>query len=336
MNVAGEHARITDAATRHLAAKDGILLAGQPSLHGGSLDRLTVLDLAEVVELGADRLTVDLDYIEDALPRDRAIKDEKIRSLPIPEGVAWPEITLEVGDSSLRVIARGQSWEIAPEEAGFGDTRRKLGEVDQLFQILSLFALRRGRVALAEVKQRKRSPDSFRRQVSNLRKRLSNLIPAERESILWDPAEEAYTCGFKIKRGGDMDLPLPSDGSWMSYLIVERGDGRIAVGVKANRIRRARDAEIDAAEHQETLWHEYSPVDLGLARDVDRLLPEGQVLVELLRSGGRLVRAGDDMAVLKLNRWLRERTGLDGNPLQFSEATGAWIAAFDCSAERRR
>jgi hypothetical protein len=42
------------------------------------------------------------------------------------------------------------------------------------------------------------------------------------------------------------------------------------------------------------------------------------------------------MAILKLNRWLREQTGLDGNPLQFSEATGAWIAAFDCSSERRR
>lgn len=77
-------------------------------------------------------------------------------------------------------------------------------------------------------------------------------------------------------------------------------------------------------------------MDLGLARDVDRLSPEGQALIELLRSGGRLIRAGDDMAILKLNRWLRERTGLDGNPLQFSEATGTWIAAFDCCSEHRR
>ncbi len=117
---------------------------------------------------------------------------------------------------------------------------------------------------------------------------------------------------------------------------MERRDGRIAVGVKANQIRRARDAETGPAEHQETLWQDYSLVELGLARDVDRLLPEGQAFIELLRSGGRLVRAGDDLAVLKLNKWLRDRTGLAGDPLQFIEATGTWIAAFDCASDRRR
>ncbi|MGB9612043.1 MAG: hypothetical protein ACPL7M_13820, partial [Bryobacteraceae bacterium] len=64
-------------------------------------------------------------------------------------------------------------------------------------------------------------------------------------------------------------MPLPSDGSWMSCQIIERGDGRIAVGVKANHLQRARDVrtgETDAAEHQEMLWQEYSLVDLGLAR----------------------------------------------------------------------
>jgi hypothetical protein len=333
-----EHARIAEVAARHLTAKDGILLAGEARLNS-NVDRLTVLDVAEVVELGAEGLIVDLDYIEDALPRDRAIKEDKIRSLPIPEGIPWPEVTLEVGESSLRVLARGQSWDVDLEQAGFADTRRKSGEVDQIFQILSLFALRRGCLGLAEVKRRKNNPDGFRRQISNLRKRLGNLIPAEGESILWDPAEEAYTCCFTIKRAGDTNLPLPSDGSWMSYQIIERRDGRIAVGVKANQLQRAKDVrtgETDAAEHQETRWQEYSLLDLGLARDVDRLLPEGQALIDLLRAGGRLARPGDDMAILKLNQWLRDRTGLGGDPLQFSEATGAWIAAFDCSSDRRR
>jgi hypothetical protein len=331
-----EHARVADVAGRHLTAKDGILLSGRPFHKEERLDRLTVFDVAQVVELGMEGLTVDLGYIEDALPRDRAIKEDKIRSLPIPEGTSWPEITLEVGESSLRVLARGQSWEIDPEEAGFADFRRKSGEVDQLFQILSLFALRRGCLALAEVKRRKNNPDGFRRQISNLRKRLSSLIPAEGESICWDADEEAYTCHFRIQRSGEVTLPQPADGSWMSLELMERRDGRIAVGVKANQIRRARDAETGPAEHQETLWQEHSLVDLGLARDVDRLLPEGQALIDLLRSGGRLARPGDDMAVLKLNQWLRDRTGLAGDPLQFSEATGTWIAAFDCSSERRR
>lgn len=336
MAAISEHARIADVAARHLTAKDGILLAVQLRLDNHGLDRLTVFDAAEVVELGMEGLTVDLGYIEDALPRDRAIKEDKIRSLPIPEGIAWPEVTLEIGESSLRVLARGRSWDVDLEEAGFADTRRKSGEVDQLFQILGLFALRRGSVPLAEVKRRKNNPDGFRRQISNLRKRLSSLIPAEGESICWDADEEAYTCRFRIQRSGEVTLPQPADGSWMSLELMERRDGRIGVGVKANQIRRARDAETGPAQHQESLWHEYSLVDLGLARDVDRLLPEGQALIDLLRAGGRLARPGDDMAILKLNQWLRDRTGLAGDPLQFSEATGTWIAAFDCASDRRR
>ena len=148
MAASGEEARIADAAARSLTTRDGILFVVQLPKQDG-LDRLTVFDVAQVVELGADGLTVDLDYIEDALPRDRAIKEDRIRSLAIPEGTTWPEVTLEIGESSLRVLARGQSWTVDLEEAGFADTRRKSGEVDQLFQILGLFALRRGSVPLA-------------------------------------------------------------------------------------------------------------------------------------------------------------------------------------------
>jgi hypothetical protein len=340
MAASGEEARIADAAARSLTTRDGILFVVQLPKQDG-LDRLTVFDVAQVVELGADGLTVDLDYIEDALPRDRAIKEDRIRSLPVPEGITWPEITLEPGESSLRVFARGQSWEIDPEDAGFADSRRKTGEGDKSYQILRFFALRRGRLTMEEVKVNdpKISADGFRKQISNLRKRLGNLLAAEGESIRWDADEGAYTCCFKIRRAGYMNLPLPSDGSWMSYQIIERGDGRIAVGVKANRLRRAREVrtgETSAAEHQETLWHEYSLVDLGLARDVDRLLPEGRALVDLLQAGGRLARRGDDIAVLKLNQWLRDQTGLAGDPLQFSETTRVWAATFDCSSERRR
>jgi hypothetical protein len=80
-----EHARIADVAARHLIAKDGILLAGEERLNN-NLDRLTVLDVAEVVELSAEGLTVDLDYIEDALPRDRAIKEDRIAVCPSRKG----------------------------------------------------------------------------------------------------------------------------------------------------------------------------------------------------------------------------------------------------------
>jgi hypothetical protein len=292
-----------------------------------------------VVDAGADGLTVDLDYIEDALPRDRAAKEDRIRSLPIPEGTPWGEVTLEVDERVLKVMVAGRSWEVDAEEAGFADSRRKSGEGGQPYQILSLLALRLGRLDLNDLAKREKKTAAFQRQISTLRAMLCSLVPAEGEPIAWDAKEKAYVCSFKIRGAGDMNLPLPSDGSWMSYRIVEGRDGRIAVGVKANHRQRTRDVrtgQIEASERRETIWHEYSLVDLGLARDVDRLLPEGQAFIELLRSGGRLVRAGDDLAVLKLNKWLRDRTGLAGDPLRFSEATGAWIAAFDCSSQRRR
>jgi hypothetical protein len=226
------------------------------------LDRLTVIDLAQVVDVGADGITVDLDYMEDVLPKDRTIKEDKIRSLPVPEGMTWPEITLEVGESSLRVLARGQSWNVDLEEAGFADTRRKHGEADKLFQILLWFALHHGRLPLAEVTRRKDSPDGFRRQISNLRKRLGNLIPAEGESIRWDPEAEAYTCCFKILRGRRGDVAATR-----RRLVDELPDHRAPrwphCGGRQSEQRSARPGcphgrTRCCSTSREQLWHEYS------------------------------------------------------------------------------
>jgi hypothetical protein len=81
--------------------------------------------LPDVAFLAGDRLVVDLDYIEDALPRDRAVeKSQNLRSVPLPEHVAWNDLVIEVGDTSLAVAAGGTRRELSFEESGFADMRQ--------------------------------------------------------------------------------------------------------------------------------------------------------------------------------------------------------------------
>jgi hypothetical protein len=58
------------------------------------------------------------------------------------------------------------------------------------------------------------------------------------------------------------------------------------------------------------------------------------VLLECLRSGGRLQRSPEDMAVLKLGRWLRHWTGLEDDPIKYSQSKNEWMAHFECGGGR--
>ena len=75
---------------------------------------------------------------------------------------------------------------------------------------------------------------------------------------------------------------------------------------------------------------------LGLAKDSGRPTPEGQTLLEILRSEGKLQRPPDDMTVLKLGRWLREWTGIEDDPIRYSTGKRAWIAHFECGPPRKQ
>lgn len=79
----------------------------------------------------------------------------------------------------------------------------------------------------------------------------------------------------------------------------------------------------------------YSLEEIRLRTAAGKLTAEGGVLVNIVRSGGRLLRRGDDLAVLNLAKLLREWAGVEEQPFRFSEGTGSWTALFACSSEIR-
>ena len=91
----------------------------------------------------------------------------------------------------------------------------------------------------------------------------------------------------------------------------------------------------EAAERETRLWREYPLDRLGLATSQGLPNPEGIALLTLVRSGGRLDRRADDMAVLRLGRRLREWAGLASDPFRYDESKAVWIASFECSTNRR-
>jgi hypothetical protein len=342
-------AAISEVAIENLGAPDGILLV--PAVRGstsrGMGERLVLIQLSETSELTRSGVVLDVDYIEDALPQDRTLmKEDKIRSLPVPDGTKWDEILLETDDRRLRVCVGGRHWDLALEDVGFADARKKLGEVDKAFHVLQWFAARRGILPLGEIEKQYSERRSFQKQVSLLRSRLRKLIPVQEDPFVWQADEEDYRCRFKIRPHGVIDLPRPASGSWADCQVADIGDGRVAFGVKANQRIRAfgerRDSSRafpEAAEQETVVWQEFSLVELGLAKDVDALEPEGRMLLELIRSNGKLSRPKNggsfDLVALRLAKWLREHSSIDDEPIRYTEAMNTWMATFECASKRQ-
>ena len=337
---------ITETAVARLNATHGILLVlgNMDRLKGWQVAHLTVLEAPEVVSCGDGRLDVNLDYIEDALPRERTPeKSAEIRSVPIPEGTRWDQLTIAVLETSLLVKICGYEKELGLEEAGFADARKGEHVSNRPLQVLRLFASQRGRIVLGELPGGDRERSRVRKQVSVLRTIFRSLFAIDGEPIILEKAPGQYRCAFEVLLGGDSGYPTPAGASWLDFRIEEVAGGRIAVGVKSSQIFRARQLQGDddrgfseTAERDERAWREYSMAALGLAKDSGHPTPEGQTLLEILRSEGKLQRPLDDMTVLKLGRWLREWTGIEDDPIRYSTGKRAWIAHFECGPPRKQ
>jgi hypothetical protein len=209
--------------------------------------------------------------------------------------------------------------------------------------VLRLFASQRGRIVLGELPGGDRERSRVRKQVSVLRARFRSLFAIDGEPIILEKAPGQYRCAFEVRLDGDSGYPTPAGASWLDFRIEEVAGGRIAVGVKSKEVFRARQFQGDddrgfseTAERDERAWREYSMASLGLAKDSGRPMPEGQTLLEILRSEGKLQRPPDDMTVLKLGRWLREWTGIEDDPIRYSTGKRAWIAHFECGPPRKQ
>jgi len=299
--------------------------------------------LPDVASLAGDRLVVDLDYIEDALPRDRAPeKSQSLRSVPLPGGVVWSGLTIEFGDTSLAVMAGGTRRELTFEESGFADMRHGDLAGDRALQTLRLFASRRGRFAPRKIAAAGDEKTPFKKQVSVLRQRLKGLLPVEGEPIIFEKTSGEYRCAFGVFLESDIGFPTPAGAAWPDFGFEEAVDGRLRVGVRTREIFQARTpsrgtdtTSSEAAERETRLWREYPLDRLGLATRQGLPNPEGLALLTFVRGGGRLERRADDMAVLRLGRRLREWTGLAAEPFRYDESKAVWIASFECGSNRR-
>lgn len=206
-------------------------------------------------------MDVDLDYIEDALPRERGPeKLNSIRSVALPEGTAWADLTLEVADTALLVSVGAFEKEMSLEQAGFVDGRQGETASDRPLHFLRLFATRHGRIVLSELPGGEPEKSRIQKQISTLRSRLRSLFAIGEEPITYDKASGEYSCSFGIQLSADQGFPTPAGASWLDFRFEELAGGRLAVGVKSKELFRARQIQRDdgrgtteAAEREERI-----------------------------------------------------------------------------------
>jgi hypothetical protein len=301
---------------------------------------LPVFSLEDVSSLDAGRLILDLSYIEDALPRETTVeKTKKVRSISVPEDAIWQDVRIEVGELALRVSVRGVWHERSLEECGLSDGRKEDVAGDRGLQVLWLFARRRGRFNPRDIAQATEEKTPFKNQVSRLRRRLRDILAISGDPIPFEKSTGEYRCVFGVALESDRGFPTPAGVTWADFHFQELPGDRVRVGVRAKETFRARvrtssseSTSTEVAEREALLQREYALDQLGLTNGAGLPSAEGQALLELLRSGGKMHRPPGDLAVMKLGARLKEWIGLPDEPLQYSEGRRGWITYFECSS----
>jgi hypothetical protein len=86
-----------------------------------------VFRLADVGSFTESGLTLDLAYIEDAVPREvYAVPAKSVSSFPVPDGAMWDELRIMVREAAIIAELRGTSREFGIEELGFADADDRL------------------------------------------------------------------------------------------------------------------------------------------------------------------------------------------------------------------
>ena len=295
-----------------------------------------VFRLAHVGGFTEFGLTLDLAYIEDAIPRDmHAVRAKSVSSFPVPDGATWNELRLTVREAAILVEIRGTSREFGIEELGFADAD------DRLWQLLCVFARLGGQTPPRNTSVSDKDAITLRKQVSNLRQRLATIFPIACESIRSVHGTGAYRCMFRIGIDRRDGFPSPPE-RWDDCRFTELKDGRISISVKSREVFAARTISeetqrrtaIEAAERVGVRTEDYDLRVIGLADQSGIPNAEGRLLLEFLRSGGKLNRRGDDKDLLRLAQRLRAWVGIDGVPFQFSPSRRLWSAVFECRSHR--
>ena len=310
----------------------GIVIFPRLSGIGSIPSPLTVVDLAAITQIASGRLIVDFDFLEAVFPEPATKHTPTIRSITAPAGASWKDVSMALSEGFLQITIRGKQFEKTLFEAGFGDP-------DQRVDFLRLFAATRGTVAVDRMGSLLTGDSPAKTRVLRLRQLLQALIEIDGDPIVYSRKAGMYACQFEIRLAGDDGFRTPAGATWLDFTFHERGDGRIAVSVSEKQRFRAYGAKDGAGrntgevvEDGQAVTRVHSLEELRLRGRRGQLTAEGLMFVKLLRSGGAIPNAGDEMVVVKLAERLREWAGLSGDPIQLAKASRRWTAVFACSS----
>jgi len=293
--------------------------------------RAPIFRLAELASFCDGRLSIDLDYLADALRQDRSAAPAKtLSSFPVPEDATWAELRLVVGEHTLVARLRNQEQEFGFEDLGLS------GPEDRLWQLLCVFAHGDGRTPAVPSSVSEKNAVNFRKQVSNLRQRLTAVFAIEGDPLVPLRGTGGYRSLFQINMDRHSGFPIQPE-RWEDCQFAVLQDGRIAISVPTREIFAARGISRETssrttqavAERPSVRTEEYDLRALDLADPMGRPTAEGRVLLEFLRNGGKLTRRGDDMDVLRLGRRLGAWMGAEGSPFQYVPSRLLWSARFE-------
>lgn len=298
--------------------------------------RTPTLRLVSLTDISDGGLAFDLAYLADSLPREgQAVATRTVSSFAVPDGATWADLRITIQEHCLRADIHGGEREFGFDDLGLS------GPEDRLWQLLCALARLGGQTPARSRSVSEKDAATFRKQVSDLRQRLSTVFPIAGEPIRAVHGTGGYRCLFQISLDRRDGFPVQPE-RWDECRFTELRDGRIAISVRTKEVFAAktvseetlRRTDIEVAERLGVRTEEYDLRALGLADQVGNPTTEGRVLLEFLRSGGKLTRRGDDRDLLRLAQRLRDWIGIDIDPFQFSPSRRLWSAVFDCQSHR--
>ncbi|BDC48880.1 hypothetical protein F183_A11960 [Bryobacterales bacterium F-183] len=299
--------------------------------------RAPAFRLADLASITDDRIVVDLDYLGEALPSERGVTPAKtMASFRVPADATWADLRLVVREHTIVARLRDREQEFGFEDLGLS------GIDDRLWQLLCSFARLGGQTPARSRTVSEKGAATFRKQVSDLRQRLSTVFPIDGEPIRAVHGTGGYRCLFQISLDRTDGFPVQPE-RWEECRFIELPDGRIAISVRTKEVfatrtiseETARRTDLEAAERYGVRTEEYDLRALGLADQSSRPTAEGRTLLEFLRDGGKLARRGDDKDILRLAQRLRDWMGLDAEPFQFTRSRTLWSTLFESSSHRK-
>jgi len=292
-----------------------------------------LIDFASVSRVEGGRVQIDLDYVEDRLAASEPASPKSVRSISVPAGATWADVSIVVFDAMLEITVRGKVHEV--DFVGLG-----VDQQTQPIELLKLFAAARGTLDVAKIQDLVSGESPLKMRILRLRQLLKELIAVDGDPFDYKRKAQTYICRFEVRLASDDGFHVPAGATWLNLVFHERADGRILVSVPEKQQFRAfgsqgvgRKRSGEVAEETGMITRTYSLEEMGLRSDRGRLTDEGAAFIALLRAGGSLPRRSDDMIVLNLAKLLCEWTGLEGEPLRLVATSRSWTAVFACTSQ---